>query len=179
MINTTGRPADSFVSMDIMRIPLGILSGMGFIGAGSILRRGDLLIGVTTAGTLWFATVVGLCLGGGQLALGITATVLGVAILWCLRWAERLIPQQRRGRLTFAVDSEAAEDEVRSRITASGLRVTSQAIAYLHPAPRRKLSWEVEWRSRPDENLESRFLREIAARPEITELEWKEASGNT
>jgi putative Mg2+ transporter-C (MgtC) family protein len=40
---------------------------MGFIGAGTIIRRDDLIIGVTTAATVWFMTIMGLCFGGGQL----------------------------------------------------------------------------------------------------------------
>src|SRR5579872_4675949 len=39
LINSTGKPSDSFVVMDIMRLPLGILSGIGFIGAGAIDRK--------------------------------------------------------------------------------------------------------------------------------------------
>ena len=53
-----------------MRLPLGILTGVGFIGGGAILKKGGSITGVTTAATLWIATVIGLCLGGGQLALG-------------------------------------------------------------------------------------------------------------
>jgi len=53
--------------MDLMRLPLGILTGVGFIGGGAIFKKGDLVTGVTTAATLWMVTVIGLCLGGGQL----------------------------------------------------------------------------------------------------------------
>ena len=67
---TTGKPTDSFVTLDLMRLPLGILTGMGFIGAGAILKKGDIVLGVTTATTLWFVTVLGLCFGGGQWILG-------------------------------------------------------------------------------------------------------------
>ena len=59
--------ADSYSVLDLMRLPLGILTGMGFIGAGAILRSGGSVQGVTTAATLWLVTVLGLCLGGGQL----------------------------------------------------------------------------------------------------------------
>ena len=45
-----------------MRLPLGIRSGMGFIDAGAIVRRDNFVVGVTTAATLWFLTVIGLCL---------------------------------------------------------------------------------------------------------------------
>ena len=53
LLPSAGKPSDSFVMLDLMRLPLGVLSGMGFIGAGAIVRRNDLVQGVTTAATLW------------------------------------------------------------------------------------------------------------------------------
>ncbi len=77
LMNSTGKAPDSFVNFDLMRLPLGILSGIGFIGAGAILRKDGLVRGVTTAATIWFVTVLGLLFGGGQLSLGIAGTLLG------------------------------------------------------------------------------------------------------
>ena len=65
MLPMAGRDEHSFVMLDLMRLPLGILSGMGFIGAGAILRRGSAVVGVTTAATLWFVTMMGLCFRRG------------------------------------------------------------------------------------------------------------------
>ena len=79
--DTACRSPDSFAVLDLMRLPLGILSGMGFIGAGAIVRTGSLVRGLTTAATLWFVTVLGLCFGGGQLALGLAVLALGVLVL--------------------------------------------------------------------------------------------------
>src|SRR5882757_1967236 len=56
LLFSTGKTEDSFIRMDVMRLPLGILSGIGFIGGGAILQRGDVVMGVTTAATLWFVT---------------------------------------------------------------------------------------------------------------------------
>src|ERR1700744_4067055 len=70
LLSLTGKSPGSFITLDVMRLPLGILSGMGFLGAGAIVRRPDLVIGVTTAATLWMVTVIGLCFGGGQFILG-------------------------------------------------------------------------------------------------------------
>ena len=72
LLPMAGKAPDSFANLDLMRLPLGILTGVGFIGGGAILRRGNMVQGVTTAATLWIVTVIGLCLGGGQLALGMT-----------------------------------------------------------------------------------------------------------
>jgi putative Mg2+ transporter-C (MgtC) family protein len=48
-----------------MRFPLGILSGIEFIGAGAIVRRDNFVVVVTTAATIRFVTIIGLCFGGG------------------------------------------------------------------------------------------------------------------
>lgn len=67
LMPTAGKTPESFVTLDLMRLPLGILTGMGFIGGGAILRRGNMVQGVTTAATLWIVTVIGLCLGADSL----------------------------------------------------------------------------------------------------------------
>src|SRR5262249_12252360 len=71
LLPTTGKAADSFVNFDVMRLPLGVLTGIGFIGGGAILKKGELIVGLTTAATLWLATIIGLCLGAGQIGLGL------------------------------------------------------------------------------------------------------------
>jgi len=59
--------------LDLERLPLGILSGIGFIGAGVIMKRDhNTISGVATAATIWLVTVLGLLFGGGQLWLGVT-----------------------------------------------------------------------------------------------------------
>src|SRR5271155_5792969 len=111
LLNTTGKAGDSFVTLDLMRLPLGILTGMGFIGGGAILRRGNLVTGVTTAATLWLATALGLCFGGGQHGLGLATLGLGIATLWGLKWLELRIKQERRGILTLVIGEGGPTDE--------------------------------------------------------------------
>ncbi|MGY3444778.1 putative membrane protein YhiD involved in acid resistance [Bradyrhizobium sp. USDA 4473] len=48
LLSVDGKGSTSFVEMDLMRLPLGILTGVGFIGGGTILKKGDLVTGVTT-----------------------------------------------------------------------------------------------------------------------------------
>ena len=51
LLSLDGKGSGSFAVMDLMRLPLGILTGVGFIGGGTILKKGDLVTGVTTAAT--------------------------------------------------------------------------------------------------------------------------------
>jgi len=112
LLSVGGRVADSFGTMDLMRLPLGILTGVGFIGGGAILRRGDIVDGVTTAATLWVVTVIGLCFGGGQLGLGAAAATLSIGTLWALKWVDLRLPRLQRATLVIqdAAGSSAATD---------------------------------------------------------------------
>ncbi len=101
LINTVGKAPDSFVVLDLMRSPLGILTGVGFIGGGAILKRGDSVTGLTTAATLWFVTVIGLCFGGGQLGLGAGGAILGYFILHGLKRVEGRLRQERPAQLNL------------------------------------------------------------------------------
>ena len=123
-----GKAADSYVVMDLMRLPLGILSGMGFIGAGAILRKDNVVLGVTTAATLWFVTVLGLCFGGGQIELGCAALGLGLIVLWALKPVEKLWKHQRQGTLTVVVGNAGpTEQEITESLINGGYHVYSTA----------------------------------------------------
>jgi len=101
LLNTVGKAPDSFAVLDLMRLPLGILTGIGFIGGGAILKRRDGVIGLTTAACLWFMTVVGLCFGAGLLVLGAAATAVGYAVLRGLKLIENRMRKERYVELTI------------------------------------------------------------------------------
>ncbi|HWD41668.1 MAG TPA: MgtC/SapB family protein, partial [Fimbriimonas sp.] len=108
LLATHGNAPDSFVRMDVMRLALGILTGVGFIGAGAILRKGPILTGVTTAATMWMTTAIGLAIGGGQVILGVVATTISAATLWSLKPIDNRIPRERHGTLTLRFQADEA-----------------------------------------------------------------------
>ena len=173
LLSTAGKAADSYVTLDLMRLPLGILTGMGFIGAGAILKRGDIILGVTTAATLWFVTIIGLCFGGGQLVLGLASLGIGLAVLRGLRRWELLLPQDRRATLivTGALDG-TTDDELRAEILRHGFQLVSAAVRYDRDTETQTLSYEVQWRSRPTDAPLPAFVKELPRRPGVSQLEW-------
>lgn len=77
---------------DPARLAAGVLSGMGFLGAGVIIRQSNHMIrGVTTAATLWFVTIIGLAFGAGAIGIGLVATVISIFILVLIPHLESLI----------------------------------------------------------------------------------------
>jgi len=161
---------------DPLRIPLGVLSGMGFIGAGAIMRRENLIIGVTTAATVWFVTIMGLCFGSGQLGLGALAAALGLSVLSGLNWAEDRLPRDRRAVLILTVASEGlSETGIRTRIDVAGYQAAPRGIAFDAAARNSILTYDVSWHSRRIDNTVPAFLQELAADPAIVALNWREA----
>jgi putative Mg2+ transporter-C (MgtC) family protein len=72
---------DPHVSLDPSRVAAQVVSGIGFLGAGSILLRGEVIRGLTTAASLWAVAAVGLAVGGGLYVGSIAATVIMLFIL--------------------------------------------------------------------------------------------------
>lgn len=173
LMGTVGKAPNSFVVLDLMRLPLGILSGIGFIGAGAILRRGNLVRGVTTAATMWFVTVMGLCFGGGQIVLGIVALGLGLIVLWGLKWVEQHIAQNRHGTLTLVAGADGpTPGEIQAALAAEQYRVTSSALTYAELARHREFIYQVTWRARPDDSRLPSFLGDLAVRPGVVKVNW-------
>ncbi len=174
LMQSNGKPPNSYAVMDLMRLPLGILTGVGFIGAGAIVRRNDLIVGLTTAATLWFATVIGLCLGGGQLILGSVSTLIGLAVLWSLRVLEVHIEVYQTGELKIVfADGHLSADDLRERLERANFHIRSLSVAHNLSERRKTIGCEVRWRAdRVNADLPS-ILAEFEHMPETIELEWR------
>lgn len=124
-----------FTTFDVLRLPLGLLSGVGFLGAGAIIHRKGSVKGVTTAATIWFVTVLGLCIGSGHMVLGLIGAGVALVVLLALGQIEESFPQRTSADLTVGANAEQLpEDELRARLAAEGLRVGAWRVAYEGPS---------------------------------------------
>ena len=140
LLGQVGKAPDSFVNLDLMRLPLGILTGVGFIGGGAILRRQDGVIGVTTAASLWFVTVIGLCFGAGEIGLGLAGTAMAMIILWALNWLEKFIPREHRATLVLPASSAAPDGDLDRALELAGIRIHAAAALPMRRS-RRRPAW--------------------------------------
>lgn len=180
LLPTNGKPSDSYAVMDLMRLPLGILTGVGFIGAGAIIKKDDMVLGVTTAATLWFSTVVGLCLGGGQLILGSVSTVLGFLALTWLRWFERRLEEFQPATLIL-VTAESALDpiQIRTRLESARFRIKSLSVEHSPAEQRQKIRCEVRWPTKKGASDLPAILQELERTPGLIHLTWKAIGSGT
>ncbi|CAN7623345.1 MgtC/SapB family protein [Phyllobacterium sp. LjRoot231] len=146
LLSTVGKSPDSFGNMDVLRFPLGILTGVGFIGGGAIFKRGDLVTGVTTAATLWVMTAIGLAFGGGQIALASIVTAMAFLTLWALKWLDAHIPREHRAILSIISTPNDPPSDLESRIRPLGYRARFVKKAQGAENNHFIVSYEIRWR---------------------------------
>jgi putative Mg2+ transporter-C (MgtC) family protein len=174
LLSQAGKAHDSFVVLDLMRFPLGILSGIGFIGAGAIIRKGNSVQGVTTAATIWFVTVMGLCFGGGQLSLGAAAVGLALLVLWGFKWIEHHSSQDRRATLMLIAEAGSISGEdLSATLAAEGFHIAACSTEWSNRRSNRKWTFELHWRDRRDSQEAPPLAKRLSAHPGVIALQWK------
>ena len=176
LMQTNGKPPTSYAVMDLMRLPLGILTGVGFIGAGAIVRKNEMATGLTTAATLWFATVVGLCLGAGQVILGSASTIIGWLVLGSMRKLETRFERYKLGSLALTVEQgQLPPHELKSRLEAADFRIKSMAVVHLVKQRSSRYELEVRWpqpATHPDRIPP--VIAELQKTPGLIKIAWRE-----
>jgi putative Mg2+ transporter-C (MgtC) family protein len=116
------------VRMDPTRMAQGIMTGIGFLGAGVIFKEGLTVRGLTTAASIWITAAIGVLMGVGLYLPGAIATVLVLGVLALFRYIENRFPTQVYANLkvTFSRDAPMPEPQLRSLLAAQGFKVTSQ-----------------------------------------------------
>jgi len=110
---------------DSARIAAQIVSGIGFLGAGAIIRRGEAVLGLTTAATIWFVASIGMGVGAGFYVTSSVGTALALAILILFRKFENLVDRFHTTR-TYHVILSAEDEAVRElnlAVDSCGLKV--------------------------------------------------------
>jgi putative Mg2+ transporter-C (MgtC) family protein len=96
------------VVLDPSRIAAQVVSGIGFLGAGSILLRGEIVRGLTTAASLWTVAAIGLAVGGGLYVEAVAATFMILVILAGIKpIEERMLKRNKSHVLTIEVEQGA------------------------------------------------------------------------
>ena len=84
-------------NVDATRIVHGVITGVGFLGAGSIMRQEGFVHGLTTAASVWMVAAIGVAVGVRADALAVTGTVLALIVLEGYRWVERFLSPEDTG----------------------------------------------------------------------------------
>ncbi len=120
--------------VDPSRIAAGIVTGIGFLGAGAIIRYGWSIRGLTTAASIWTVAAIGMAVGAGLYTPAAVTTVVVVAVLFLSRIEEFMESRMQSSTLVVAVnlDKKTGLDEVKSIVEVYGgriKRISSEDIA--------------------------------------------------
>lgn len=110
-----------FTEVDGSRIAASVVSGIGFLAGGAILRTGFSIQGLTTAAGLWLVAAIGLCAGGGMYVESVAATIIGVAALTILRRLEDKDDRVRRRLKLTLTDAAVPTDDLLAKLDALGI----------------------------------------------------------
>ena len=126
--------SERHVILDPSRVAAQVASGIGFIGAGTIIFRREVVKGLTTAASIWAVAAVGLAVGGGMFPAAVSATLLALALLVAARPVKRrLFPNRKEARrVRLLLGREASLAELREEVEAA--RVPLERIV-VRPGP--------------------------------------------
>jgi putative Mg2+ transporter-C (MgtC) family protein len=118
-----------FTRVDPTRIAAGAMTGVGFLGAGVILKTGLSIQGLTTAACIWIVSAIGLAIGAGQYLAGIAGFVITFFSLWGLRIMEVRMPRLTYRYVTMVTDESGDEKIVTSPFEKRGFQIVKMDYA--------------------------------------------------
>jgi putative Mg2+ transporter-C (MgtC) family protein len=158
---------------DPARLAAGILTGIGFLGGGTILRHDNAIRGVTTAATLWFATVLGLVFGSGQFVLGFAGLGIALVTLLALTGFEKRIPTDWYAKLSVTMRLDAMTDaELRHQIETSGAAVKSMQLEYDLAAAQKCVTTELKLKRPVVFDVSQKIIAELKQKPGVLSVKW-------
>ncbi|MCX4091668.1 MgtC/SapB family protein [Nocardia sp. alder85J] len=168
-------------SADPTRVAAQIVSGIGFLGAGVIMREGLSVRGLNTAATLWCSAAVGALAGAGMYPTAVAGTVAIVAVNTALRWVGRTVDrhpesggEQQASYLFTAVTDDANEPHVRALLVQALSRTDFRllSIASRNSGPGLvEVRAELSGDHRDDRQMESAVSR-LSLEPSVTSVGW-------
>ncbi len=165
----SGRQLET-IRVDPTRMGQGIMTGIGFLGAGVIMKEKLTIRGLTTAASIWVSASIGIIIGMGMYFAGIVATVITVIVLSMFRLLERVVPSLHYGRLLLRFKSTEVMDYEELRRMISDCGVSSMPPAYAQEDEGRFFCYDMTIRTRSMANFHrlSEALRKLDAIKEFS-----------
>jgi len=137
----------SFIRVDPGRIAAGAITGVGFLGAGVIIKYRASVVGLTTAATIWMVSAIGLAFGAGAYDLALAGFALAVFALLVLDIIEKRV-QQARYSVVQVVGKNAMEKESRiiETLQSHGILIKSREYRFTKDDGRQEIDLLVKYR---------------------------------
>jgi putative Mg2+ transporter-C (MgtC) family protein len=154
--------------VDPSRIAAGIVTGIGFIGAGAIFRQGILVKGVTTAASIWISAAIGLALGTRLYYMAILVTVLGLLILSFLKNLENKLIHLPSYTVKVTTTIDFGEiDDLKDTLSRFSSDIRSKKFEFIPERGERTYSFFLHSRT-PD--FSDRLIKELSSKKDILKI---------
>jgi putative Mg2+ transporter-C (MgtC) family protein len=166
-------PADIRITIDPGRLVAGIMTGIGFLGGGAILRLGDLIRGITTAACIWFVAALGIVIGEGFYALALLSTGSILIVLITLQWLEHHFHPVVYHAVQVTVPIEKAEDvesSCQAILKKEQVRIQNKAYSISQETGQSEITFNVRMRDRMQS---SAVIHDIAKISGVLEASWQ------
>ena len=161
------------VALDPTRMAQGIMTGIGFLGAGVIFKEGLTVRGLTTAASIWITAAIGILAGIGFYFPLIVSTVLTLGTLSVFRWIENAVPSEfyAQLRVKFAHESPMPQEDLLRFVSGHGFSIAN--LHYHYAAEDRFFEYRAIIRTRDSSNVkdlsdalrQNHTVREFSIRP--------------
>lgn len=118
------------IVLDPSRVVAYVVTGVGFLGAGTIIKNGGSIRGLTTAASLWVVAAIGVVGGSGEYVLAIFATAVVLVSLWPVKRVARYLGLRRAGsrRLVVLLEPRSSVGEVLRAVEGTGIDLHSTSV---------------------------------------------------
>lgn len=158
---------------DPTRLAAGVLSGMGFLGAGVIIHQhSHITRGVTTAATLWFSSIVGLCFGSGAIGIGLLATALSAIILFIIPYFENHIENDWYSDLSVKLSIAAPLQQLIDEIESLDVKVKGYDWREKVETGDRELLFHLKFKKGRLMGLPQDIIQRISSLPGVKTVHW-------
>jgi putative Mg2+ transporter-C (MgtC) family protein len=158
------------VRVDPTRMAQGVMTGIGFLGAGVIMREGLTVRGLTTAASIWITAAIGILAGVGFYSAVVISSIITIGTLTVFRRVENRMPSQTFAHHTilFARDNYMSEAEIRGLLKQNGFSVAN--ISYRLMSKGSQLEYRMTVRTMDSSNIEklSKILMDL---PSVVEFD--------
>ena len=123
---------ENSVTLDPSRVAAQVVSGIGFIGAGTIILQKQIVRGLTTAAGIWATAGIGLAVGAGMYAIGIATTVLTLIALELLSYIFKSVGM-KSSMIAFSTNNKDTLKQIADRFNSKDYMIVSYEMQTLHP----------------------------------------------
>ena len=147
--------------VDTSRIAAGIITGIGFLGAGTIINIRNTQVGLTTAALVWFSAALGIAIGSGFIAVATISAIAALLVVFCFRLLGQVLPVASRYRVSLRVPEPRVDTQGLARaIRKQGYKVDFSHLMYVAEADSVELTFYLTTSSKANIEDLVDFLRD-------------------